>query len=145
MQRGMTGSARACPACGQHTLALERPPHITVAGAQPYTELYRMGDLPMPVGVRCRSCGTWWPTMAALEAGEPGSAEEIEPVEGLEDPVGAEDPTERRPSRGPIVATVAVVAGGVALAVVGVLELVFIAVGGAALAARALRGRARRS
>jgi hypothetical protein len=77
-------SADPCPACGRHELALVQPPHIPVMGAQPYTELYMMGDLPTPVGVRCRACGTAWPTIEALRAGEPGRRDEIDPVEGLD-------------------------------------------------------------
>ena len=113
-------SADPCPVCGNHHLALEQPPHIPVAGAQPYTELYRMGDLPMPVGVRCRTCGTAWPTIAALRAGEPGSAEEVEPVEGLDD-VAA--PAQRRPGSPLVDASMVLVAiiGGVALLIAGFL------------------------
>jgi len=131
-----------CPVCGNHTLALEQPPHLPVAGAQPYTELYRMGDLPMPIGVRCRRCGTAWPTIAALHRGERGSAEDIEPVEGLEEP----DVPPGTKARGDssawrVVATLAAIGAGVALAVAGLLELAFIVVGAAVLAIRALGRR----
>ena len=141
---GPERSVDPCPVCGRHELALEQPPHIPVAGAQPYTELYRMGDLSMPVGVRCRSCGTAWPTIAALRAGEPGSAEEIEPVEGLDVPDtgrGSRPPGDSSP--GPMVAMIAAVSAGIALAVTGFLELAFIVVGVAVLAIRALAGRRR--
>jgi hypothetical protein len=141
---GEARSVRACPACGRHTLALEQPPHIPVAGAQPYTEIYRMGDLPMPVGVRCRSCGRWWETVEALEAGDPGSAEPIDPVDGLGTP-------SLEPAAGPggvqawpvgAVASVIVAIGvGIVLLVFGFLELAFIAVGSILLAGRLLRRR----
>jgi hypothetical protein len=143
---GPERSVDPCPVCGRHELALEQPPHIPVAGAQPYTELYRMGDLPMPVGVRCRSCGTAWPTIAALSAGEPGSAEAIEPVDGLDGPdAGPVGKAPSESSAGPVVATMAAIGAAIALAVAGLLELAFILVGAAVLAVRALGGRRRRS
>lgn len=147
--RGPERSVDPCPVCGRHALALEQPPHIPVAGAQPYTELYRMGDLPMPVGVRCRACGTGWPTIAALQAGEPGSAEEIEPVEDLGPPGEPEPGDEARAapsadrSVGPAVAMIAAIGAGVLLLATGLLELAFIVVGSAALAIRALARRRR--
>lgn len=137
-------SVRGCPACGEHALALEQPPHLPVAGAQPYTELYRMGDLPMPVGVRCRSCGRWWETVEAFEAGDPGSSATIDPVEGLAVPVPDEEtpegPRHARPSGSIGVAIVAIGAGVVLLAF-GFLELAFIVVGSLLLAARLLGRR----
>ena len=143
---GPERSVDPCPVCSRHELALAQPPHIPVVGAQPYTELYRMGDLSMPVGVRCRSCGTAWPTIAALRTGEPGSAEAIEPVEGLDEP-GAGRGTNARgdSSVGPIVATIAAVCAGVALALAGLLELAFILFGAAVLAIRFLTTRRRRT
>lgn len=133
-----------CPVCGNHTLALERPPDITVTGAQPYTELYRMGDLPMPVGVRCRSCGTAWPTIESLSAGEPGSAREIEAVDGLAGPdAGPREMARAESPVGPVVATIVAVGVGLALAVAGLLELAFIAVGAIVLTARVLVRRRR--
>ena len=132
--------------CGKHTLALEQPPEIQVIGAQPYTEIYRMGDLPMPIGIRCRSCGTAWPTIDALRAGEPGSADEVEPVEGLDESDMRRDPMSRDGSSSRrVVTTVAAIGTGVVLAVTGLLELGFIAVGAAVLAMRALAGRRRQT
>jgi hypothetical protein len=105
-----------------------------------------MGNLPMPVGVRCRSCGTGWPTIAALSAGQAGSAQGIEPVEGLDEPFGGGGPKARGDSfAGPVVATIAAVGAGVALAFAGLPELAFILVGAAMLAIRALAGRRRRT
>jgi hypothetical protein len=150
---GPPGSARACPVCGRHTLALERPPEIQVVGAQPYTELYRMGDLPMPVGVRCRACEAWWPTVEALEAGEPPSTEEppttdeVEPIEGLElvDDVPARPDAATsagsQASVGSIVVLVGAFAAGAALLAAGLLQLAFIVVGCGVLIARWLRRR----
>jgi hypothetical protein len=106
-------------------------------GAQPYTELYRMGDLPMPVGVRCRSCGTRWSTIEALAAGEPGSAEEIEPVEGLDEaPRGAAENRTNVSSPVSGLLSIAVFGAGIALALAGFLELVIIPVMAAVLLAR---------
>jgi hypothetical protein len=137
-----------CPVCGTHALALEQPPHIPVVGAQPYTELYRMGDLPMPIGVRCRSCGTAWPTIEALRAGERGSAEVVEPVDDLA-PFGADAAADvpvasRERSLWAAIVMVAAIAVGVMLLVLGFLELAFIVVGAAALVARALAKRRQR-
>lgn len=148
-EAGPARSVDPCPVCGTHALALERPPHIPVAGSQPYTELYRMGDLPMPVGVRCRSCGTAWPTIEALRAGERGSAEVIEPVDDLEPP-GADAAPDGTPgaspdrSLGAAVVMLAAIAVGVALLVLGFLELAFIVVGAAALIARGVAKRRHR-
>lgn len=144
---GPPGSARACPVCGRHTLALERPPEIQVVGAQPYTELYRMGDLPMPVGVRCRACEAWWPTVEALEAGDPPSTDDAEPIAGLEiiddvpAPPGAATGAGSRASVGSIVVLVGAFAVGAALLAAGLLQLAFIVVGCGVLVARSLRRR----
>jgi hypothetical protein len=135
-------SVDPCPVCDRHDLALERPPHITVTGVQPYTELYRMGDLPMPVGVRCRSCGAWWQTVDALRAGEPGSPDVVEPVEGIDEAIaraGAERPADSAGSSSTMLAAVAAMGVGGALAVAGVLEVAFVTVGIAALGWSALK------
>lgn len=155
---GSGGSARACPVCGRHALALERPPEIQVVGAQPYTELYRMGDLPMPVGVRCRACGAWWPTIEALEAGEPPSTEDAEPADDVGDPELEPEPAEVEDDRAPVPSTepgpaqdrsslgaiavmVAAFAVGIVLLYLGLLVPAFIVVGAAALVARFLHQR----
>ncbi len=157
---GSGGSARACPVCGRHALALERPPEIQVVGAQPYTELYRMGDLPMPVGVRCRACDAWWPTIEALEAGEPPSTDDAEPADDVEDPGPEPEPEQAearddltpvpstepgrahdRSSLGPIAVMVAAFAVGVVLLYLGLLVPAFIVVGAAALVSRFLHQR----
>jgi hypothetical protein len=78
-------SVDPCPHCGRHELALTQPPEIPVMGAQPYTAIYRMGDVSSPLGVRCRACGMTWPTIDAQRAGEPGTPGEIDPVDGLEE------------------------------------------------------------
>jgi hypothetical protein len=131
-------SVDPCPVCGRHTLALEQPPHIPVIGAQPFTEIYRMGDLPMPIGVRCRHCGTGWPTIEALRAGEPGSSEEVPVVEGLEEPE-TEQPRDARRDRpvGSAIVVLGAMGAGVALLLMGILELVMIAVMGVVLTIRA--------
>ena len=124
-------SADPCPVCGHHDLTLDLPPHLSVAGVQPYTDLYAMGDLPMPAGVHCASCGTRWVSIEALRAGEP-SPPEAEPPPDLvveeDTPVGAAAPAADLPageartaSRGPdaietITLVVAVVAGILLLA-----------------------------
>lgn len=157
---GSGGSARACPVCGRHALALERPPEIQVVGAQPYTELYRMGDLPMPVGVRCRACDAWWPTIEALEAGEPPSTDDAEPADDVEEPElerepeSAEVEDDRAPmpstgpgpardgaSLGPIAVMVVAFAVGIVLLYLGLLVPAFIVVGAATLVARFLHQR----
>lgn len=124
-----------CPGCGAHDLALELPPHIPLAGVQPYTEPYRMRDLPMPVGVRCRSCGTWWQTIEALRAGELGSVEVSAPAEDIDAAIagtGLERPATSAGSAGTMPA-LAAMGTGVALAAAGVLEVAFVVVGAAIL------------
>src|SRR6185295_5156732 len=71
-------SERACPVCGEHALALDMPPRIDVLGVQPYSDIIGMGDRPPDgsVGIVCRSCGTYWPDLAAFERGEPEVADE---------------------------------------------------------------------
>jgi hypothetical protein len=136
-------SVDPCPACGAHTLALEQPPDIPVMGEQPNNELYRMGDLPMHVGGRCRSCGTWWPTISSLRAGEPGTPLPDEPDEGLDAAIASSEPG-RPPAPAGLTSTlVAVVAMavGVLLAIAGFLEVAFLVVGGAMLAWSAWRRR----
>lgn len=136
-------SVDPCPVCGAHQLALEQPPQTSVMGVQPLNELYRMGDLPMPVGVRCRSCRTWWPTIEALRAGEPGSAEVDRPVEGVDEAIAWPD-RERPRDPGGTSSTVLLVGAlgvGVVLAVAGVLEVAFVVVGTAVLGWAAWRRR----
>ena len=138
-------SIAPCPVCGERELALEQPPHTSVMGVQPLNELYRMGDLPMPVGVRCRSCGTWWPTIEALRAGEAGPVEVREPAEGIDDVIAwsdAERPQDP-PGSSSTVLLVAALGIGVALAVAGVLELAFIVVAAAGLGWAAWKRRRR--
>ncbi|MFN8619248.1 MAG: hypothetical protein U0869_00700 [Chloroflexota bacterium] len=98
-------SVDPCPHCGRHELALTQPPEIPVMGAQPYTAIYRMGDVASPVGVRCRACGMTWPTIEAQRAGEPGMPGEIDPVDGLEEAGEevAEPPTDAVDAPGPSV------------------------------------------
>lgn len=112
-------------------------------GAQPYTEIYRLGDLPMPVGVRCRACGTTWSTIESLRAGDPGTSGEFDPVEGLETddepgpedapgPEGGSDPASPRPARSDAPSSANRQAGMLAISVtlVIVLLLVFLYAGG---------------
>ena len=68
-----TRSEQACPVCGEHTLALDSPPHIDVMGVQPYSDLLGMGDLQMAgsLGIICLTCGTHWASREAFERGEP--------------------------------------------------------------------------
>ena len=68
-----TRSEQACPACGQHTLAVDEPPHIDVMGVQAYSDMLGMGDL-AAVGlpaIICLSCGTRWRDRAAFDRNEP--------------------------------------------------------------------------
>lgn len=78
-----TRSEQACPVCGKHTLALDRPPEIDVMGVQAYSDMLGMGDLPNEgaVGIVCLSCDTHWRDKAAFDRGEP-------------DPPGDEDATD---------------------------------------------------
>jgi hypothetical protein len=66
-------SERACPVCGAHALALDVPPRIDVMGVQTYHDLLGMGDRQpeAPLGIVCRSCGTYWRDLAAFERGDP--------------------------------------------------------------------------
>ena len=68
-----TRSEQACPVCGKHTLALDRPPEIDVMGVQAYSDMLGMGDLPNEgtVGIVCLSCDTHWRDKAAFDRGEP--------------------------------------------------------------------------
>lgn len=70
-------SEQACPVCGQHTLALDRPPEIDVMGVQQYNDLLGMGDLQVEgsIGIVCLNCGTHWRDKEALDRGEPDAAE----------------------------------------------------------------------
>ncbi|HEY6507127.1 MAG TPA: hypothetical protein VIY56_03890 [Vicinamibacterales bacterium] len=65
-------SELACPACGQHTLALDEPPRIDVMGIQPYSDMLGMGDLGSRVmpAIVCLSCGTRWRDRDAFDRGE---------------------------------------------------------------------------
>lgn len=90
-------SELACPVCGQHTLALDEPPHIDVMGIQPYSDMLGMGDLPSAVlpAIVCLSCGTRWQDREAFDRGEaePPDEEPGEPgwePEGLVVPEGPE-------------------------------------------------------
>ena len=66
-------SEQACPVCGHHTLALDKPPEIDVMGVQQYSDMLGMGDLHNEgsVGIVCLSCKTHWRDKAAFDRGEP--------------------------------------------------------------------------
>ena len=55
-------SEQACPACGEHALALDTPPEIDVMGVQQYSDMLGMGDLPNEgaLGIVCLKCDTHW-------------------------------------------------------------------------------------
>ncbi len=85
-----TRSAQACPACGQHSLAVDEPPQIDVMGIQAYSDMLGMGDVrpeAMP-GIICLSCGTRWRDRAAFDRNEP---EPEEPPAEQPEEVPAED------------------------------------------------------
>ena len=88
-ERTRQRSARACPVCGRHSLAVDEPPRIDVLGVQPYSDLVGMGDprTPGPLGIVCLSCGTRWRDPGALDRGEP---EPPEPEGGSEPEEGSE-------------------------------------------------------
>jgi hypothetical protein len=67
-----TRSEQACPVCGKHTLALDRPPEIDVMGVQAYSDMVGMGDLHSKgeVGIVCLNCNTLWRDKAAFDRGE---------------------------------------------------------------------------
>lgn len=76
-------SQLACPVCGQHRLAIARPPHIAVMGVQPYSDLLGLGDREpeTPPAIECLACGTRWRDIDAFKAGKselapPASSEE---------------------------------------------------------------------
>ena len=66
-------SEQACPVCGQHTLALDRPPEIDVMGVQAYSDMLGMGDLQNEgaVAIVCLNCHTLWKDKGAFDRGEP--------------------------------------------------------------------------
>ena len=68
-----TRSEQACPACGQHSLAVDEPPHIDVMGIQAYSDMLGMGDVQQGavLGIICLSCGTRWRDRAAFDRNEP--------------------------------------------------------------------------
>lgn len=68
-----TRSEQACPACGQHTLAIDEPPHIDVMGVQAYSDMIGMGDFQQRavLGIVCLACGTRWRDRAAFDRNEP--------------------------------------------------------------------------
>ena len=76
-----TRSEQACPVCGQHTLALDEPPHIDVMGIQPYSDMLGMGDLPAVrrAASSASACGTHWRDREAFDRGD---AEPDEPGAG---------------------------------------------------------------
>jgi hypothetical protein len=65
-------SEQACPVCGAHALALDRPPEIDVMGVQSYSDMLGMGDLPNQgaVGIVCLDCGAHWRDKDAFDRGE---------------------------------------------------------------------------
>ena len=69
-------SQLACPVCGQHRLAIARPPHIAVMGVQPYSDLLGLGDREpeTPPAIECLACGTRWRDIDAFNAGKPEPA-----------------------------------------------------------------------
>jgi hypothetical protein len=62
--------------CGQHRLAVARPPHIAVMGVQPYSDLLGLGDPEpdTPPAIECLACGTQWRDIDAFNAGKPEPA-----------------------------------------------------------------------
>jgi hypothetical protein len=75
-----TRSEQACPACGQHSLAVDEPPRIDVMGIQAYSDMLGMGDVheeAMP-GIICLSCGTRWRSRAAFDRNEPEPEDQAE-------------------------------------------------------------------
>jgi hypothetical protein len=68
-----TRSEQACPACGQHMLAIDEPPHIDVMGVQAYSDMLGMGDVQQGavLGIICLACGTRWRDKAAFDRNEP--------------------------------------------------------------------------
>jgi len=91
-----TRSEQACPVCGKHTLALDRPPEIDVMGVQAYSDMLGMGDLHNEgtVGIVCLSCDTRWRDRAAFDRGEPdpeveeGAPDEVDVEAGPEEADG---------------------------------------------------------
>lgn len=81
-------SEQACPVCGQHTLAVDEPPHIDVMGVQPYSDMVGMGDLPSAggIGIVCLSCDTRWRDKAAFDRGDPEPAPASLPEDESEKP-----------------------------------------------------------
>ena len=65
-------SQLACPVCGEHRLAVARPPHIAVMGVQPYSDLLGLGDREpeVPPAIECLACGTRWRDIDAFRAGD---------------------------------------------------------------------------
>ncbi len=61
-------SAEACPACGQHELALLDFPTVQAIGYQPYLDIIGMGEPEARVepAIGCLACGSEWPTLAAF-------------------------------------------------------------------------------
>ncbi len=87
-------SQQACPVCGQHTLALDRPPEIDVMGVQAYSDMLGMGDLQndSAVGIVCLSCDTHWRDKDAFDRGEADPGQAIEDDEpGLDEPENVAD------------------------------------------------------
>jgi hypothetical protein len=110
MQQQTSGegrSERACPVCGQHSLAVDAPPRIDVLGIQPYSDLIGMGDVrPRNApGIICLNCGTRWRDLRAFEAGEPEAPPEpVQPGEpgerGADDDPDHADPGSAGEPRG---------------------------------------------
>ena len=63
-----TRSEQACPVCGQHTLAIDEPPHIDVMGVQAYSDMLGMGDVQQMAvpAIVCLTCGTRWRDLGGL-------------------------------------------------------------------------------
>lgn len=88
-----TRSEQACPVCGKHTLALDRPPEIDVMGVQAYSDMLGMGDLPNEgtVGIVCLSCDTHWRDKAAFDRGEPDPPSDEDPTAEVDLDTGFEE------------------------------------------------------
>lgn len=65
-----TRSAKPCPRCGAHRLALLNLPTIDVSGYRPLDEIYGMVTGPSleEPGIGCLACGAEWPDLAAFNA-----------------------------------------------------------------------------
>jgi hypothetical protein len=88
-----TRSEQACPACGQHSLALDEPPRIDVLGVQPWSDMVGMGDVQDAgaPGIVCLSCGVSWRDLGAFGRDERDAPAEAEDALDLELDLDAEE------------------------------------------------------